>query len=149
MSLKDKITADMKDALRNKHSGRLEAIRLLRAAIQRRELDTREELDDVDVVAVVHKLIKQGQDAAEQFDTGGRRDLADKERDQVDQYKEYLPTPLTADELKQMTQEAIADTGATSIRDMGKVMALLKVQVHGRADLGELSLIVKTALTAG
>ncbi len=146
MSLKDRITEDMKAAMRAKDTPRLETIRMLRAAIQRREVDEQTTLDDDGVLAVIEKQIKQGRDSIEQFRAGNRDDLADKEQVSVDILSEYLPEPLGDDELDALIREAIADTGAGSIKDMGKVMGRLKPQIQGRADMGAVSARVKSLL---
>lgn len=146
MSLKDRITEDMKAAMRAKDTPRLETIRMLRAAIQRREVDEQTTLDDDGVLAVIEKQIKQARDSIEQFRAGNRDDLADKEQVSVDILSEYLPEPLGDDELDALIREAIADTGAGSIKDMGKVMGRLKPQIQGRADMGAVSARVKSLL---
>lgn len=146
MSLKDRITEDMKAAMRAKDTPRLETIRMLRAAIQRREVDEQTTLDDDGVLAVIEKQIKQARDSIEQFRAGNRDDLADKEQVSVDILSEYLPEPLGDDELDALIREAITDTGAASMKDMGKVMGRLKPQIQGRADMGGVSARVKSLL---
>ena len=146
MGLKDRISADMKDAMRQKDSARLETVRLLRAAIQRREVDERIELDDRGVLEVVQKMVKQSNDAASQFDQGGRDDLAEKERASIAFLEQYLPEQLSPEEIDEIVTRAISETGASSIKDMGKVMALVKSQVQGKADMGAVSAIVKSKL---
>lgn len=149
MSLKERITQDMKLALRARDQDRLRAIRLLQAAIQRHEIDERTTLDDGGVAATVQKLIKQSQDALEQFRKAGREDLAKREQDDIALWQSYLPEQLSDAELAQLITEAIAETGASSMKDMGKVMAVLKSKAQGRADMGKLGAQVKAKLGVG
>ncbi|MFQ5754732.1 MAG: GatB/YqeY domain-containing protein [Acidiferrobacterales bacterium] len=149
MGLKERISQDMKDALRARDQQRLNAIRLLHAAIQRREVDTRSTLDDPDIISVVEKLIKQGRDAAQQFIDGGRQDLADKENREIAVWQAYMPARLTDDELDAVIADALAQTGAASMKEMGKVMGVLKPQLQGRADMGQVSAKVKAKLSSG
>lgn len=146
MTLQLRIADDMKLAMRAKDTVRLDVIRLLRAAIQRKEVDDRCELDDQAVVQVVQKLLKQSLEAADQFVKGNRHDLADKERQAVEILQAYLPEPLSAAELEHAIAEAIDKTGATTIKDMGRVMALVREQVQGRADMKQVSETVKSHL---
>ncbi len=146
MTLKTRIEDDMKAALRAKDKIRLESIRMLRAAIQRREIDERTELDDPGVLSVIQKLIKQSQDAATQFQAGNREDLVAKEQHNIDILRAYLPAPLEASDLETLVRAAIAETGATNIRDMGQVMGILKSKVQGRADMATVSQKVKSLL---
>ena len=148
MSLREQITADMKDAMRAKAAVRLEAIRLLRAAIQRREVDERTELDDEEVLTVVQKMIKQGRDAIEQFEKGGRDDLVQKEAATLAVLETYLPEQLDDDKLAALIDQALTETDAQSMRDMGKVMGWLKTRVQGRADMGAVSASIKQKLPA-
>jgi len=147
-TLKDRITADMKEAMRAKEAVRLEAIRLLRAAIQRREVDERVELDEDEVLAVVQKMIKQGRDSIEQFEKGGRDDLVQKEAATLEVLETYLPEQLDESKLAALIDQALTETGAQSIRDMGKVMGWLKPHVQGRADMGVVSASIKQKLPA-
>ena len=149
MSLKERITQDMKLALRARAQDRLRAIRLLQAAIQRLEIDERTTLDDAGVAATVQRLIKQSQDALEQFRKAGREDLAKREEDDIAVWQAYLPEQLSEAELDQLITAAIAETGASSMKDMGKVMAALKSKAQGRADMGKLSAQVKAKLGVG
>jgi len=144
--LKDQITADMKSAMREGDKVRLAVIRLLMAAIQRREVDDRIELDDAGVLKVIEKLVKQGQDSAEQFTGGGRQELADKELAEVEILKAYLPEPLSDTELDALIDATIASVNAESLRDMGKVMNGIREQAQGRADMGVVSERVKERL---
>lgn len=147
MSLKDQIFADMKTAMRAKNASKLESIRMLRAGIQRKEVDDQTELDDEQVLAILQKQIKQSQDAITQFTAGDRSDLADKEQLHVDNLKGYLPEQLGDDEIAQVVTAAIASTGAESMKDMGKVMGVLKGQLQGKADMGKVSGVIKAKLS--
>lgn len=148
MNLKTRIGEDMKTAMREKDIVRLESIRMLRAAIQRREVDDRITLDDDDVVAVVQKQIKQCQDSITQFQQGNREDLAEKERAQVEVLQSYMPEQMDPEEIGRLVIEIIEETGATSMKDMGKVMALLRPKLQGKADIGKVSRQVKSKLQA-
>jgi len=148
MNLKTRIGEDMKTAMREKDIVRLESIRMLRAAIQRREVDDRITLDDDDVVAVVQKQIKQCQDSITQFQQGNREDLAEKERAQVKVLQSYMPEQMDPEEIGRLVIEIIEETGATSMKDMGKVMALLRPKLQGKADIGKVSQQVKSKLQA-
>ncbi len=148
MSLKRRIQEDMKAALKAKEQARLGAIRLLLAAIQRREVDERITLDDAQVIAVVEKLIKQGREAAEQYRQAGRQDLLDKEASEIAVFEAYLPEQLSEAEVQKLIAEAIAETAAGSVKDMGKVMGVLKPRLQGRADMGKVSAMVKASLSA-
>ena len=146
MSLKDQIFADMKSAMKEKNASLLESIRMLRAAIQRKEVDDQTEIGDEEVLAILQKQIKQSQDAISQFTDGDRPDLAEKEQVHVDNLKGYLPEQLGDDEIAAAVSEAIASTGAESMKDMGKVMGLLKGQLQGKADMGKVSGLIKAQL---
>ncbi|MCO5760705.1 MAG: GatB/YqeY domain-containing protein [Chromatiaceae bacterium] len=146
MSLKARINEDMKAALRAKEAARLSAIRLLLAAVKQREIDERVDLDDAAVVAVVEKLIKQRKDAAAQYIAAARQDLADKEQFEVEVLSAYMPQPLSSEEVADLVRAALAETGAASAKDMGKVMAWLKPRLAGRADMMAVSAQVKAAL---
>lgn len=146
ISLKDRITEDMKSAMKARESERLSAIRLLLAAIKQREVDERITLDDVGVMVVVDKLIKQRRDSISQYEQAGRDDLAAAERAEIDVLTPYLPAQLSADEVAAAVKAAIAQTGAASPADMGKVMGLLKPQLAGKTDLSTVSQQVKAAL---
>lgn len=147
MSLKDQIFADMKTAMRAKNASKLESIRMLRAGIQRKEVDDQTELDDEQVLAILQKQIKQSQDAIIQFTAGDRSDLADKEQLHVDNLKGYLPEQLGDDEIAKAVAAAITSTGAESMKDMGKVMGVLKGQLQGKADMGKVSGVIKAKLS--
>jgi hypothetical protein len=146
MSLKDRITEDMKTALRAKDSARLSAIRLLLAAIQQREVDERITLGDAEVVSVIEKMLKQRRDSIQQFEAAGRQDLADKEKFEVTVLQAYMPKALSEAEVEATVMEAIGVSGAKSMQDMGKVMALLKPKLAGRADMAKVSILVKSKL---
>jgi uncharacterized protein YqeY len=147
MSLKDDITADMKSALKAGEKVRLGSIRLLKAAIQRKEVDERITLDDTQTLAVTEKLIKQSRDALSQFQDAGRTELADKELADIAVWEKYLPEQLSDDEVDTLVADALKETGAASIKDMGKVMAILKPKLQGRADMGQVSAKIKAALS--
>lgn len=146
MSLKERINEDMKAAMRARESSRLAAIRLLLAAIKQKEVDERIVLDDLAVVAVIDKMLKQRRDSITQYDAAGRKDLADAERFEADLLTAYMPAGLSADEVAQAVTEAIAVTQANGPGDMGKVMGILKPKLAGRADMTEVSRLVKAHL---
>jgi len=146
MSLKARITEDMKSAMRAGEKDRLGLVRMLQAGIKQREVDERITLDDAQVLAVIDKMIKQRKDSVSQFEAGGRADLVAKESAEIAWLTAYLPAQLTDSEIDAMVREAIAATGATSIKDMGKVMAQVKPRAQGRADIGALSNRIKAAL---
>ncbi len=136
----------MKAALKARQSERLSAIRLLMAAIQQKEIDERKPLDDAAVIAVTERLIKQRRDSIEQFQAAGRTDLVDKETAELELLKRYLPQPLSQEEVASAIEAAIAATGASGPQAMGKVMAALKAQLAGRADMTRVSALVKARL---
>ncbi|MFY8104816.1 MAG: GatB/YqeY domain-containing protein [Ramlibacter sp.] len=146
MSLKERITDDMKAAMRAKDSERLGAIRMLTAAIKQKEVDERVELDDVAVIAVVDKLIKQRKDSIEAFQKAQRQDLADKEAAEMAVLQVYLPARLSADEVATEVKAIVAELGAKGPGDMGKVMGAVKTRLAGKADMGQVSAAVKAAL---
>ena len=146
MSLKDRITEDMKAAMRARETERLGTIRLLTAAMKQKEVDERVELDDAAVVAIVDKLIKQRKDSIDAFQKAGRTDLADKESREADILKAYLPARLSADEIAAEVRAIVAETGAKGPGDMGKVMGLAKQRLGGKAEMGQVSAAVKAAL---
>ncbi len=146
MSLKDTIKDAMKAAMRAKEKERLGTIRMIQAEIKRIEVDERIEVDDERLLAVLDKMCKQRRDSITQFDDAGRTELADIERLEMSVIQEFLPAALSDEELDQIVTQAIADSGAESARDMGKVMGLVKPQVQGRADMGAISKLVKTKL---
>ena len=148
MSLKNQITEDMKSAMKAGEKDRLKVVRLIMAAIKQVEVDKRVELDDAGVLSVLEKMVKQRRDSVEQFEKGGREDLAAIERDEIEVLQAYLPEQLSADEIAALVDEVIAATGAESIRDMGKVMGQIKAKAAGRADMGAVSATVKERLNA-
>jgi uncharacterized protein YqeY len=148
MSLKDRISEDMKQAMRAKEATRLGAIRMLLAAIQRREVDERITLDDAQVLVVIEKQIRASRDAVEQFRKGGRDDLVKKEEADIAVWQAYLPAQASEEEIEKLIAETIAATGAGSIKDMGKVVGGLKPKLQGRADMGKVSARVKELLAA-
>ncbi|HWI84427.1 GatB/YqeY domain-containing protein [Ramlibacter sp.] len=146
MTLKERITEDMKAAMRARETQRLGAIRMLTAAIKQREVDERIELDDAAVVGVVDKLIKQRKDSIEAFEKAGRQDLADNEAAEVAVLQAYLPPRLSADEIAAQVRAIVAEVGATGPGDMGKVMGAAKSRLAGKADMGQVSAAVRSAL---
>jgi len=146
MSLKERITEDMKAAMRSGDKERLGAIRMITAAIKQREVDERITLDDAQVTSVLEKMIKQRKESLVQFQSGGRQDLADKESAEIALLQTYLPAQLSDAELDHLITEAIANTGATSIKDMGKVMGIIKTRAAGRADMGAVGARIKARL---
>jgi uncharacterized protein len=147
MALKDRITEDMKGAMRAGDKERLGAIRLALAAIKQREVDERITLDDTQVLGVLEKMIKQRREAIAQFESGGRADLVAKENAEIKVLQQYLPAQLSDAEIDTLIVEAIAATGAASMKDMGKVMAAVKPKAQGRADMGALSARIKQKLS--
>lgn len=145
-TLKSRLQDAVKQAMRDGDRARLGTLRMAMAAIQQREVDERRDLDDTDVLAILDKQVKQRRESVEQYRGGGRDDLADREEDEIRILSEFLPQPLTDDELDGLIRQAIDDAGAESILDMGKVMAALKPRVQGRADMGEVSRKVKERL---
>ena len=148
MTLKARITEDMKDAMRAKEAARLSTIRMLLAAVKQREVDERKELADAEVLAVIDKMIKQRRDSISQFRAGNRPDLADKEKAEIDVLVAYMPQPYSDAQIDALIAEAIAKTGASGATGMGKVMAELKPTLAGRADLGAVSAKVKAKLVS-
>ncbi|NMG16765.1 GatB/YqeY domain-containing protein [Aromatoleum bremense] len=148
MSLKERIQDDMKAALRAKDSARLSAVRLLLAAVKQREIDERVELDDAAITATVEKLVKQRRDAASQYEAANRPELAAGERFEIEVLSAYLPEPLSDAELDEAITAAVGESGATSPADMGRVMALLKPRLAGRADMTEASRRVRARLSS-
>ena len=147
MSLKAKISEDMKTAMKARETARLGAIRLLLAAIKQKEVDERIQLDDATVLAVIDKMLKQRRDSIAQYEKAGRQDLVDAEKFEVEVLSGYMPQALSADEIRAAVTEAIAASDAGGPQDMGKVMAILKPILAGRADMGQVSGLVKAALS--
>jgi uncharacterized protein YqeY len=148
MSLKEQITEDMKAAMRAKDTAKLGTIRLITAALKQKEVDERIELTDAHVLAVIEKMIKQRKDSISQFEAGGRQDLADIEKAELEILSVYMPAGLSEDEIRAEVAAAVAATGAAGPQDMGKVMGVLKPKLAGRADMTVVSGLVKAALTA-
>lgn len=147
MSLKQQISEDMKTAMRARDTARLGAIRLLLAAMKQREVDERIELTDSDVLAIIDKMMKQRRDSISQYEAAARQDLADVEKFEMSVLQGYMPQPLSEAEIDAAITQAIAASGAASAQDMGKVMAVLKPQLAGRADIGRVSGQVKARLS--
>jgi uncharacterized protein YqeY len=148
MALIDDLKAAQKDAMRAKEKVRLGTIRMAMAAIKQKEIDEQITLDDSAILAVLTKMVKQRQDAAAQYDAANRDDLASKEREEITYIEDFLPQPLTDDELNALIDETMAATGASGMQDMGKVMGALKPKVQGRTDMGALSAKIKARLNA-
>ncbi len=148
MCLKQDIADDMKSAMREKDSVRLEAVRMLRAAIQRKEVDDQTELDDEGVLAIVQKLVKQSGESIRQFTAGDRMDLVEKEQASLEFIKVYLPAQLSDDQVQAFIAQAIDETRAASPGDMGKVMGWLQPRLNGQADMGTVSRQVKESLNS-
>ena len=146
--LKDRIQSDVKDAMRAKAKDRLGTLRLVTAAIKQKEVDERVEMDDDQVLQVLTKMVKQRQDSITHYTDAGRHDLAAQEQAELAIIGEYMPAALSEEELSELVSEALADTGAQSIKDMGKVMGVLRPAVQGRADMGAVSAQVKQALSS-
>ena len=146
MALIDDLKNAQKDAMRAKNKVRLGTIRMALAAIKQKEIDEQVTLGDSDILAVLTKMVKQRQDAAAQYDSAGREDLAQTERSEIVELESFLPQPLTEEEIAALIDEAMASTGASGMQDMGKVMGVLKPQVQGRADMGALSAQIKQRL---
>jgi uncharacterized protein YqeY len=146
MSLKDRIQQDMKDSMRGGNKSRLGVIRLILAAIKQREVDERIELDDAQVTIVLDKMAKQRRESISQFEKAGRTDLVDQEAAELKIIQEFLPEQLGEAEINTLIEAAMEQTGASSIKDMGKVMGQLKSQLQGRADMGAVSALIKARL---
>lgn len=147
MSLKEQITEDMKNAMRAKEAGKLGTIRLLTSAIKQKEVDERIEVTDAQVLAIIEKMIKQRKDSISQFEAGGRQDLVDIEKAELAVLSAYMPASLSDAEIQVEIAAAISASGAAGPQDMGKVMAILKAKLAGRADMTAVSGLVKVALT--
>ena len=145
--LKARITEDMKAAMRAREADRLGAIRMLLAAIKQKEVDERVELDDGMILAIIEKMIKQRKDSIQQFEAGGRQDLADIEKAELEVLSTYMPAALSDEEVQAAVAAAVAETGAAGPQDMRKVIDVLKAKLAGRADMGKVSGLVKAALT--
>ena len=148
MSLKTQLTEDMKTAMRAKDQVSLSTIRLINAAIKQFEVDERTEADDAKVISILTKMVKQRKDSAKIYTEAGRQDLADKENAEIEILNRYLPQMMSAEEIKTAVEAAVAETGASGMADMGKVMGVLKTRLVGKADMGEVNKVLKAALTA-
>ncbi len=146
MALREKLNEDMKTAMKARDQQRLDALRLLLAAVKQREVDERVTLDDAGVVSVIEKMLKQRRDSIAQFEKAARHDLADKERYEVGVLEAYLPQQLTGPEIEAIVNEALAETGAKAASDIGKVMGVIKPRIAGRADMGKVSALVRARL---
>ncbi len=146
VGLKQSINNEVKDAMRAKAKERLATLRLITAEIKRVEVDERIEVDDARVLIILDKMCKQRRDSITQYEQGGREDLAAVERFEIEVIQSFLPEALTAEELSAIVEKAIADSGASNMQEMGKAMALIKPQVQGRADMGEVSKLIKAKL---
>ncbi|CAA6825648.1 MAG: Transamidase GatB domain protein [uncultured Thiotrichaceae bacterium] len=146
-ALKNRITDDMKSAMRAKDKNRLQTIRLILAAIKQQEVDTREEVSEDGVLLILDKLVKQRRDSIKQFNDAGREDLSSIEEAELLIIQEYLPTPLTEDEITTLIDEAIQQSGASGMKEMGKVMGIIKPKAQGRADMGKISGLIKSKLS--
>lgn len=149
MTLKERITDDMKSAMKAKETARLGAIRLLLAAIKQKEVDERIMLDDAQVISVIEKMLKQRKDSITQYEAAHRQDLADAEKFEAGVLTAYMPQAMSADEVAAIVARAVTESGAAAPADMGKVMALVKPRIAGRADMGEVSKLVKATLAGG
>lgn len=147
MSLKQKITDDMKAAMRAGDSKQRDTLRLLLAAIKQKEVDERIELGDADIVAVIEKMLKQRKDSIEQYETAQRHDLAAAEKGEVKVLSAYMPKAFTEEEIDALVTETVSAAAVKSMRDMGKVMAILKPKLAGRADMGKVSALVKAKIS--
>lgn len=147
MTLRSTISDDMKTAMRAKDTTRLATIRLLQAAIKQREVDERIELGDADIISVIEKMLKQRRDSIAAYESANRQDLVDVEKQEVSVLQTYLPKALSEEEVSSILDAAIESTGAASMKDMGKVMGIIKPQVAGRADMGKLSGLIKARLS--
>jgi len=146
VTLKERLTEDMKSAMKGAEKQRLSTIRMAQAAIKQREVDERIALDDAQVLAVLEKMIKQRKESIVQFEQGGRADLAAQERTEIELLQTYMPAQLSPAELDTLIRDAIAASGAVSVKEMGKVMGIVKSKAAGRADMGAVSARIKAAL---
>lgn len=146
MTLKERITEDMKSAMRAKDKDRLKTIRLILAAVKQQEVDNQSEVDDTAILAILDKLVKQRRESIKQYDDAGRDDLSIIEQEEVKVIQDYLPEQFSQSEIDALVKEAVSATGAESMRDMGKVMAYIKPKAQGRADMGAISALIKSNL---
>lgn len=146
-AIHDRLKEAMKEAMRAKEKERLSTIRLALSAVKQVEVDTRETLDDAAILAILDKLVKQRRDSIKQYEDADRQELADIEKAEIEILQEFLPKPLTDEEIEALIEDAVAKTGAESMKDMGKVMGILKPQLQGRADMGAVSGKIKARLS--
>ena len=146
MTLKQRVTEDMKAAMRARDAARLSAVRLLLAAMKQKEVDERVELTDADVLGIIEKMVKQRRESIALFEKAARQDLADQEKFEIGVLSAYLPQQMSQAEVEQAIAAAVAESGAGGVKDMGKVMALLRPRLAGRADMGKVSALVRTKL---
>jgi len=147
-NLKEQLTAEMKAAMKAKEKERLLVIRTMQAAIKQVEIDNQTTLDDAGILAVLDKMLKQRRDSIKQYTDANRPELAEKEAYEMTVIQEFMPQPLSEEEIEKLVEEAIAETGASGMQDMGKVMGVLKPKMQGRADMGEVSKLIKAKLNA-
>lgn len=147
MTIKDQLSHDLKETMRARDQKKLDALRLIMAAVKQIEVDERIDIDDARMLAILDKLSKQRNESITQFKSANRLDLVTQEEFELDIIRHYLPEPLTEEEIISLVDDAISTSGATKIPDMGKVMAILKVSMQGRADMGKVSSIIKTKLS--
>jgi hypothetical protein len=148
MTLKQRVNEDMKAAMRARDQARLSAVRLLLAAMQQKEVDERVELSDADVLGIIEKMVKQRRESIAQYEKAARQDLVDQEKFEIGVLSAYLPQQMSQAEVEQAVAAAVAESGASGVKDIGKVMTLLKPKLAGRADMGKVSALVKAKLGA-
>ena len=147
-SLKEQIVAEMKSAMKSGDKERLATIRLILSAVKQVEVDTRSDVNDQDLIGILDKMAKQRRESIDQFEQAGRNDLADKEKSELATIADYLPQALSEDEVNQLIEKAVSQTSASSMKEMGAVMAILKPQMQGRADMSQVSKLIKAKLTS-
>ncbi|WP_119328221.1 GatB/YqeY domain-containing protein [Cysteiniphilum halobium] len=145
--IRARLVEDMKASMKNKDKNRLATIRMALAAFKQKEVDERVEVTEDDVISILTKMIKQRKDSAEQFKRAGREELAQKELDEIEILQVYLPKPLSEDEIIEIIQRAILEVGASSVKDMGKIMSAIKAELNGRADMGKVGSMIKSQLS--
>lgn len=145
--IRARLVEDMKTSMKNKDKNRLSTIRMALAAFKQKEVDERVEVTEDDVISILTKMIKQRKDSAEQFRRAGREELAQKELDEIEILQIYLPKPLSEDEIIEIIQRAILEVGASSVKDMGKIMSAIKAELNGRADMGKVGSMIKSQLS--
>ncbi|WP_440616170.1 GatB/YqeY domain-containing protein [Cysteiniphilum sp. 6C5] len=145
--IRARLVEDMKTSMKNKDKNRLSTIRMALAAFKQKEVDERVEVTEDNVISILTKMIKQRKDSAEQFKRAGREELAQKELDEIEILQVYLPKPLSEDEIIEIIQRAILEVGASSVKDMGKIMSAIKAELNGRADMGKVGSMIKSQLS--